>query len=1251
MTKAEILALTGLTEDQFYNLYPTPESFKMAYGGMLKNGGERYPQQPPINEIFSYGTKPIGLPMFMQTAGQVPIGSQVNMANILNTSNRQLNNSDANSKTDFNSYGRVIDMYGNGMPNDTSWVYGNPNEMTFFSTKVDPETGQKAQSSFSNGMFKKLTDNDMFNYKNRISNAIGFQQKGGRIERYPTQPSIEGTFTNPKNAPALSFYRQGGQPCMECGGQTKKLRRRQAGGAEMMMQDPNAMAQSQGGGEEQLMQIIAIFAEMNQVSPEEIMGQLQQMDPQQQEQAIMQMAEVVQGAMSEMQGAQQAMPPQEMMGMPEMPMAQMGMTQTADNGERSYLNKTYNFANWLKDTAFNKMQENALEEQQGMMQKGGMQKRLKKAQVGLDNQPKKTSLDNLVNDTPTSVFDPYGVSYNPNLTISPFQIQQIQQQKAIQDQYEQALANNALAASSNVANNNNKKTASSNANSNTKTETTTTGGLEKGDMRTVDGKVKVWDGTNWVDKDTSTTTTTTTTTTSADEGFREIGKKEKTAEEIQKANIVTKASGSQGTSLMNRRPYDMGMLDFGIGSIIDSLFNDPYYVAKMNIKVTDPGTGGKVIMGSDLRDKSKLTGDQMFKISYRHPGIGLDPRTGNPYIRKAVWRNIPFGEDLNSTKYDVAPVTLDQPTTSAFNDAREERRRLRRERLDERQANREAAGAEQAAAEADPLYRSAQLNPEDFYWDGEKYVSVAEEQLKEQDPLYDAATNDPDMYVWDGTKYVPKQARGGNPFKKKRLPRLQVGQQTYNYNPYQTDDDWIRAMLEFEYSKGSATGQGLSNYGYNTPIGYEYRTDSSGNPIIYKIGTNDIYQGQWQSPQNIDEAMKLYKSQYLPEINKRYGNLPMGIRERVGDFMYNTGKDYRAYMLDAYLKSQGQSGLTDRSKYNVNIFSPDYTKVQGDLDKAWNQYKDEIAKLPLDKQIELLDQGRDIYYTNINKKKDNSPSDAYGLSWQYRIKELFRQQQKNQQQQQQNQTPGNTTGTGTVTPPSAPGAIINDSLQGVNPNPYLPQYTPTTTDYSNLDPYQREALEGQVPPEYPKVFMTTDDTPLSEYVTPDIYGQDFGKQVNLPSSTTPGSTDKFQATTPWWVKTREPEVSKPEPRGRKPKGKTSGFLKSIRPPKPEAVMALFDYGANIGRTFTGDTRERAIREQLQDVTNQYQPTDQLNRGYWYKGPGQEYGTLDPTRLYAPSAQIGGTIPNDYLYLTDDEIEAIISAGGQVEFLD
>ena len=87
-------------------------------------------------------------------------------------------------------------------------------------------------------------------------------------------------------------------------------------------------AKYQDGGsseQDQVMQIIQMFAEIQGIDPQEIMQRLQQLSPEQQQQAIQQMAQVVQEAMQQQQGMQQQGMPQQGMQQQMMPPEQQAM--------------------------------------------------------------------------------------------------------------------------------------------------------------------------------------------------------------------------------------------------------------------------------------------------------------------------------------------------------------------------------------------------------------------------------------------------------------------------------------------------------------------------------------------------------------------------------------------------------------------------------------------------------------------------------------------------------------------------------------------------------------------------------------------------------------------------------------------------------------------------------------------------------------------------------------------------------------
>ena len=160
------------------------------------------------------------------------------------------------------------------------------------------------------------------------------------------------------------------------------------------------------------------------------------------------------------------------------------------------------------------------------------------------------------------------------------------------------------------------------------------------------------------------------------------------------------------------------------------------------------------------------------------------------------------------------------------------------------------------------------------------------------------------------------------------------------------NDAWIRKILEYEASKGSATGTGLSNWGYNS-----------------------------RNPRSIDEAMQFFRQDYLPKVQ----DYPMGLRERAADFMYNTGVDPRIYMLDQYIiQNEKGMGLPGRLLYKEQGFnSPQFERV-------YSQYQSKIDALPIEERVKLMDAGKDFYYRNINMV-DGKPNPAYDATWQPRV--------------------------------------------------------------------------------------------------------------------------------------------------------------------------------------------------------------------------------------------------------------------------
>jgi hypothetical protein len=184
-------------------------------------------------------------------------------------------------------------------------------------------------------------------------------------------------------------------------------------------------------------------------------------------------------------------------------------------------------------------------------------------------------------------------------------------------------------------------------------------------------------------------------------------------------------------------------------------------------------------------------------------------------------------------------------------------------------------------------------------------------------------------------------------------------------------------MMDFEATKGSPSGTGLSDWGYH----------SSQLPFN-KVSAN------WHAPQTKEAAVDMYMQEIGNNPILGYFNSAMEKGE-AGDFLYNTGRDPRVYMLDQYLRSKGQSGLPNRGSYNIDTKTAQWTpELQNSLDQAWNQYSGEINKLPVSQRRILLNKGRDFYYQNINQV-NGKPNPAYEATWKPRIWESVNTYKKN----------------------------------------------------------------------------------------------------------------------------------------------------------------------------------------------------------------------------------------------------------------
>jgi hypothetical protein len=201
-------------------------------------------------------------------------------------------------------------------------------------------------------------------------------------------------------------------------------------------------------------------------------------------------------------------------------------------------------------------------------------------------------------------------------------------------------------------------------------------------------------------------------------------------------------------------------------------------------------------------------------------------------------------------------------------------------------------------------------------------------------------------------------------------PMMQYAGQT----PDSNDNSWINKIFEYEASKGSAQGTGLSNFGYNNPRGFKKDLKSG----LYTDTKGNLYNGtgKWTAPKTMGEAVNQFTKEYLPDLT---GYTP-GMKERAGDFLYNTGEDARLYQLDQYVRKYENmpNGLENRGQYRAN------GPKANEFNNLYGQYQSKIDALPMEERIGLMDAGRDYYYKNINNV-NGQPSAAYNATWKPRV--------------------------------------------------------------------------------------------------------------------------------------------------------------------------------------------------------------------------------------------------------------------------
>jgi len=190
-------------------------------------------------------------------------------------------------------------------------------------------------------------------------------------------------------------------------------------------------------------------------------------------------------------------------------------------------------------------------------------------------------------------------------------------------------------------------------------------------------------------------------------------------------------------------------------------------------------------------------------------------------------------------------------------------------------------------------------------------------------------------------------------------------------------------MIIYKVKKFQAGGRQLSqqdsvNLIKNRIIGFEAHMGGPGGSDLPQYKTDPSYRAYLETLSK-DPLLKIF-----PTALEKSAAL---------DFMYNTGKDPRVYLLDAYLQKTTGQGLENRGSYNKRKFTKDVTsgsidwtpELESKLNSLWQQHGKNIMSLPTNDRTILLNTGRDNYYKSINKKPDGSPSDNYFETWGPRI--------------------------------------------------------------------------------------------------------------------------------------------------------------------------------------------------------------------------------------------------------------------------
>ena len=184
-------------------------------------------------------------------------------------------------------------------------------------------------------------------------------------------------------------------------------------------------------------------------------------------------------------------------------------------------------------------------------------------------------------------------------------------------------------------------------------------------------------------------------------------------------------------------------------------------------------------------------------------------------------------------------------------------------------------------------------------------------------------------------------------------------------------------MFDFEKTSG----------GFDDVTGKAYGLSNLGANRYTNLDPSDPDYLDPKDPNFRANLMERVKRDYAPSLQ----GFDKSLQPSMLDFAYNTGRDPRIYLLDQYMKSQGNTaGLDDRGAYKdaMKNFSWTDPNMQSRFDQVYGDNAAAISALPVADQIKLMNQARQFYYNNIDMV-NNQPNPAAAATW---LKRPFYQQ-------------------------------------------------------------------------------------------------------------------------------------------------------------------------------------------------------------------------------------------------------------------